>query len=316
MSERSFIYIIYHSQLLVNPHESLCADNQLSIIVLMSVQDARGKVFETTRAPQRIVSLVPSWTEALFALGAGDRVVGVTDYCIYPADGVAGKPKIGGTKNPRVDQILSLAPDLVIANIEENRKPDIDALEARGAPVFATFARTVRAAIDELRDIARLVGATNADTVIEPIERALANAPRPVHRLCVFTAIWRDPWMTANGETYIGNLIETCGGENIFRDRERMFPLAADLGRAPARAVEARDTRYPRVSLEQVSAWQPDVILLPDEPYRFSERDAAELRAHPALRDARIHLVDGTLVAWHGVRIGRAIETISELLEH
>ena len=94
----------------------------------MALKDARGQVFGTTHIPQRIVSLVPSWTEALFAFGAGDRVAGVTDYCIYPADGVAGKPKIGGTKNPRVDQILALAPDLVIANIEENRKIDVDAL--------------------------------------------------------------------------------------------------------------------------------------------------------------------------------------------
>src|SRR5450759_1940486 len=106
----------------------------------MSIRDARGRIFETRHTPQRIVSLVPSWTEVLFAFGAGDRVVGVTDYCIYPAEGIAAKTKIGGTKNPRVDQILSLAPDLVIANIEENSQVDVAALEARGVPVFATFA--------------------------------------------------------------------------------------------------------------------------------------------------------------------------------
>ena len=282
----------------------------------MPVRDARNKVFETTRAPQRIVSLVPSWTEALFAFGAGDRVVGVTDYCIHPANQVAAKIKVGGTKNPRLDQILSLASDLVIANIEENRQADVDALQAHGVPVFATFARTVRAAIDELRAIGQLIGAQNSDKIIAPIERALAHAPRPAHRPRVFVAIWRDPWMTANGETYIGDLIETCGGENVFRDRERMFPLAADLRRDPARAVQGRDTRYPRVSLEEVATQEPDVVLLPDEPYRFTERDAAELCALPALRDTRIHLIDGTLVSWYGVRTGRAIETISELLEH
>ncbi len=282
----------------------------------MKLRDARGKFSETTRAPQRIVSLVPSWTEALFAFGAGDRVVGVTDYCIHPADGVAAKTKIGGTKNPRVDQILSLAPDLVIANIEENRQPAVDALEARGVPVFVTFARSVRAAIDELRDLARLVGARDAEAISAPIERALAHARRPARRPRVFVALWRDPWMTANGETYIGDLIETCGGENVFRDRERRFPLAAEVGQAAPREMAAHDTRYPRVSLEEVCAQKPDLLLLPDEPYRFAERDAAELRALPALRGARIHLIDGTLVAWYGVRTGRAIETISELLEH
>jgi ABC-type Fe3+-hydroxamate transport system substrate-binding protein len=280
----------------------------------MLLKDARGQAFETANAPQRIVSLVPSWTEALFAFGAGNRVVGVTDYCIHPADGVAAKTKIGGTKNPRVDQILSLAPDLVIANIEENRQADVDALQARGVPVFATFARTVRAAIDELRDIARLVGARNADAVLAPIERTLAAAPVAARRPRVFVAIWREPWMTANGDTYIGDLIETCGGENIFRDRVRRYPLAADLGSAPARETETCDTRYPRVSLEEVGAHKPDIILLPDEPYRFTAHDADELRALPTLRDARIHLIDGTLVSWYGVRTGRAIESISKLL--
>ena len=281
----------------------------------MLLKDARGQAFETTSAPQRIVSLVPSWTEALFTFGAGDRVVGVTDYCIHPAEGVAAKMKIGGTKNPRVDQILSLAPDLVIANVEENRQADVDALQARGVPVFVTFAHTIRAAIGELRDMAQLVGARNADAIIAPIERAIANAPRPARRPRVFVAIWRDPWMTANGETYIGDLIETCGGENIFRERVRRYPLAADLGGAPAREAETRDTRYPRVSLEEVSAHQPDVVLLPDEPYRFTARDADELCALPALRDAQIHLIDGTLVSRYGVRTGRAIESISKLLE-
>lgn len=281
----------------------------------MTLIDARGQVFETTREPQRIVSLVPSWTEALFALGARDRVVGVTDYCIHPADDVVTKTKIGGTKNPRVEQILALAPDLVIANIEENRKIDVDALQARGVPVFATFARTVHAAIDELRALAGLVGARNADAIIAPIERALATAPRPAHRPRVFVAIWRDPWMTANGDTYIGNLIETCGGENIFSERKRRYPLIADLGSAPAQELGSRDTRYPRVSLDEIGTCKPDVILLPDEPYRFTTRDADDLRARPPLRNVRIYLIDGTLVSWYGVRTGRAIESISKLLE-
>lgn len=281
----------------------------------MSLIDAGGQVFETAHEPQRIVSLVPSWTEALFAFGAGDRVVGVTDYCIHPADGVAAKTKIGGTKNPRIEQILTLAPDLVIANIEENRKIDVDALQARGVPVFTTFARTVHAVIDELRAIAGLAGARNADAIIAPIVRALANAPRPAQRPRVFVAIWRDPWMTANVDTYIGNLIETCGGENIFRERKRRYPLISDLGSAPAQELGSRDTRYPRVTLDEIGICKPDVILLPDEPYRFTVRDADDLRALPALRNVRIHLIDGTLVSWYGVRTGSAIESISKLLE-
>lgn len=277
----------------------------------MSVQDIRGKIFDLAAAPQRIVSLVPSVTESLFAFGSGARVVGVTDYCIHPAEGVAAKTRIGGTKNPRVDQILGLAPDLVIANAEENMKRDVDALEAHGVPVFVMFPQTVCGAIHELRALAQLVGAQHTEEVIQPIESALATRPSS-RKPRVFVAIWRNPWMTVNGATLISNLIETCGGVNVFRTRERLFPLSADLGRAAARAVAGQDTRYPRVALEEIVRNQPEIILLPDEPYRFTERDAKELRA--AIPAARVHCVDGTLVSWHGIRLGRAIETLSTLI--
>ncbi len=268
----------------------------------MPVYDIRGHAFDFPTPPQRIVSLVPSLTETLFEFGAGDRVVGITDYCIYPREGVATKRKIGGTKNPRVPEILALTPDLVIANVEENRKRDIEALEARGIPTFVTFPRTVRGAIAELRDLARLVHARNEEALITPIEALCTTLAAPSLRPRVFVAIWKDPWMTANGDTYIGNLIETCGGTNIFRERTR----------ALRRPEPECDLRYPRVTLDEVMTARPDVILLPDEPYRFTEKDAAELRT---LTDARVQLVDGTLVSWYGVRMGRAIETLTRLLE-
>ncbi|MGE5264163.1 MAG: helical backbone metal receptor [Acidobacteriota bacterium] len=280
----------------------------------MSVLDVRGKSFDTVVSPQRIVSLVPSITETLFAFGAGDRVVGVTDYCIHPADQVVAKTKIGGTKSPRGRDILALQPDLVIANVEENRRADVAELEAHGILVFVTFARTVRSAIAEMRALAELIGATGAGRLIDPIERSLdALGPRE-RRARVFVAIWRDPWMTANDDTYIGDLIKTCGGQNIFADRERLFPLAADLGRSPARTVEGADIRYPRVSLEEVAALNPDVILLPDEPYRFGEKDAEELRRVPGLERVPVRRVDGTLVSWYGIRMERALETLPQIL--
>jgi ABC-type Fe3+-hydroxamate transport system substrate-binding protein len=281
----------------------------------MSIRDVRGKTFDTARPPQRIVSLVPSVTETLFAFGAGERVVGVTDYCIHPAEGVAAKTRVGGTKNPRVEQILALDPDLVLANIEENRKPDIETLEAHGVPVYITFPRTVRMALDELRLVAELVGAENAAALVEPIARRLDGLKPPGRRARVFVAIWRDPWMTVNGDTFVGDLIETCGGENIFRERQRKFPLAADLGRVAERPVEGADTRYPRVSLEEVASLRPEVILLPDEPYRFTGRDAQDLHATPGLEGARLRLLDGTLVTWSGIRMGRALDVLPGLLE-
>ncbi len=281
----------------------------------MFIRDVRGRTFEASRQPKRIVSLVPSITETLFAFGAGERVVGVTDYCIHPADGAAQKARVGGTKNPRIEQILALAPDLVLANMEENRKPDIAALEASGVPVFVAFPRTVRAALNELRDVARLVGAENAQTIIESIEHRLLRVQMAARRPRVFVAIWRDPWMTANGDTFVGDLLETCGGDNIFRERRRKFPLAAELGRAPERRVEGADTRYPRVSLDEVAFHSPDIVLLPDEPFHFTVEDACELRAVPGLERARIQIVDGTLVTWSGVRIAQSLDRLPGLLQ-
>ncbi len=283
------------------------------IIGPMLIRDVRGRAFDTSQQPKRIVSLVPSITETLFAFGAGERVVGVTDYCIHPTDGVTGKARVGGTKNPHVEQILALAPDLVLANMEENRKPDIDRLEAHDLAVYVAFPRTVHAALDELRDVAQLVGAENAQEIIDPIEHRLHQLQLPARRPRVFVAIWREPWMTASGDTFVGDLIETCGGENVFRERRRKFPLAAEIGQAPERHVEGADTRYPRVSLDEVASHSPDIVLLPDEPYRFTERDARELQTAPGLERARIHIVDGTLVTWSGVRMARSLESLPPL---
>ncbi len=280
----------------------------------MSVSDVRGRPFAVQAPPRRIVSLVPSITETLFAFGVGDRIVGVTDYCIHPEEGVAAKRKIGGTKNPRVADILALHPDLVIANVEENRRADVEELEANGIPVFVGFPRTVQAAIAELRGLAKLVDAAEAETLIEPIERAWCELKPAARRPRVFVAIWRDPWMTANGDTFISNMIETCGGQNIFSTRERLFPLTADLQQSPARSVPGADTRYPRVSLHEVAKHSPELILLPDEPYRFGKRDAEELRRTPGLGNVPVRLVDGTLLSWYGVRMKTALETLPDLL--
>ena len=249
--------------------------------------------------PQRIVSLVPSLTEALFELGLGARVVGVTEWCVHPAQAVARLPKVGGTKTPDLDAVLALAPDLVLANREENRKRDVQRLEAAGVRVWVTYPRTVREGADLLAALADLgAGAAAHEEVVGPVLRAVeeAGARRPEVPRRVFCPIWRDPWMTVGRDTYAHDLLTLCGGVNVF----------ADVG----------DRRYPRVSLEEVVAAAPEVVLLPDEPYAFGPRDVAELGRLdlPAARDGRIHSIDGTLVSWYGPRIRRGIETLSALL--
>ncbi len=282
--------------------------------------DARGREFQVGHY-SRIVSLVPSWTESLFALGAGARVVAITDYCVEPRAAVASIHKIGGTKNPRVSEILALRPGLVIANVEENRKADVEQLEANGAPVFVTDARSIETALQELRALGELVGATNLEARIASIERecALARAAGVKrHRPRVFVAIWRDPWMTVNGDTFISAMLELAGGENVFRARERRFPLAADLRQAEPRAVStAHDLRYPRVSVQEVIERAPEVILLPDEPYAFKAEDIAAWQVYteiPAVQQDRVFVLDGKLLSWYGVRMGESLRRLRKLL--
>lgn len=251
------------------------------------------------RPPRRIVSLVPSLTEALFALGMGERLVGVTDWCVHPAQGVARLPKVGGTKNADPDRIADLRPDLVIANQEENTRRVVERLRAAGIPVWVTYPRTVRDGALLLRELAELGAPPEAwAAVVEPVERAVAEAEAspPERRTRFFCPVWREPWMSVGTDTYAHDLLRLAGGANVFAER--------------------RERRYPVVRLEEVEAGRPEVILLPDEPYRFGLADAEELAALdvPAAHAGRIHLIDGTWVSWYGPRIRRALEAFRELL--
>jgi len=265
-----------------------------------SCSDASGVVVAVPGCPWRIVSLVPSVTETLFALGLGGRVVGVTEWCIHPRDLPASVVRVRGTKNPDCDAIVRLAPDLVLANHEENREIDVRRLRERGLTVWVDYPRTVAEALDHVRGLAR-IGAAPAtlDAITSPIEAALARrAGRAAHApVRGFIAVWKDPWMTLSRDTYAHDLLACAGIANVFAD-----------------ALE----RYPRVTLEEIAARDPELILLPDEPYRFGEEDARALRdgalaATSAVRDGRVHVMDGTLPFWHGPRIARALEALASL---
>ncbi|MDJ0846899.1 MAG: helical backbone metal receptor [Myxococcota bacterium] len=248
---------------------------------------------------ERLVSLVPSLSEALFALGLGERVVGVTDWCVHPAEPLSRVPRVGGTKNPDLDAIRALRPDLVIANHEENTRRDVERLRAAGVAVWVTYPRTVAEAVALLRELAERGGRrAELDTVVAPVEAALARARAraPARPTPFFCPIWKKPWMAVGADTYAHDLLALCGGANVFANRE--------------------ERRYPLVSEEEIVAAAPEVILLPDEPYAFSEEDVEELARLPvpAARSGRIHMIDGTLASWYGPRTGRAIETFLPLL--
>jgi ABC-type Fe3+-hydroxamate transport system substrate-binding protein len=237
---------------------------------------------------------------------------------------VRSKPTIGGTKNPDVQAILRLAPDLVVANVEENRREDVTFLQAQGMPVFICFPQTVSDAIATLRALAQVTGAeAPALPVIARIEttyqetKSLTNGRQPVRLFC---PIWKNPWMTINRHTFIHDMLATCGGTNIFAERERRFPLAADLGQSPPlnpAGVERRDRRYPRVTLEEMANLSPEVIVLPDEPYPFTEADKADFSRFsqvPAVRVGRIYVVDGKMVCWYWSRMDESLRALQGLL--
>ena len=267
----------------------------------LAVQDAFGRPFELAAPGRRIVSLVPSITETLFELGAGDQVVGVTKFCTEPPDGVQRKTKVGGPKNPRLDIILDLAPDLVIANVEENRQPDVEGLRSARVPVFVNFPRTVREGIQLIRDLGVLTDrGQRAEALCASCEGAvaeIAHAQDGRSRVRVFCPIWRRPYMTINADTYVHDVLQTCGGENVFGDRP---------------------DRYPIVSLAEMAALRPDMVLLPDEPFPFDHKhleDFRELGDVPAVRSDRLRLVDGKVLSWYGPRIAESLKVLTRVLQ-
>ncbi len=248
-------------------------------------------------APRRIVSLVPSLTEALFAFGAGERLVGRTRYCLCPPRAVGKVPVVGGTKKVDVRRVLDLGPDLIVAVREENSRECVEELRDAGVPVFLGSPGTVEEATTMLRELAGLVGSPRTEVVLGPIERTrerLANAPRASSPRRVFVPIWKNPYMSVGSDTYVHDVLATCGGENV-------------CGGA---------TRYPIVTLEEVEAAQPEVVLLPDEPYPFSGEDLEEFYALdvPAVREDRVLLVDGKLLTWYGPRMAGSLTQLAALL--
>lgn len=295
----------------------------------MTGGNGRSNLLVFTRAPQRVVSLVPSMTDSLVELGVGGSLVGVTDYCRVPPELASAVVRVGGTRTASEEAIRSLAPDVVLANMEENERVLVEALEAEGVRVWVTFPRSVREAMDVLWKLIDLYRLPQAVPRLQSLEATLEwteRASGEVDRRRVFCPIWYaqapngEPyWMTFAEGTYAHDLLGVCGGENVFGARRRHYPLEADLGRQPPEAPAGRDTRYPCLPLAEVQAAAPEVILLPDEPFPFDDQHEAVLReslsATPAARAGRIHRVDGTLLTWHGTRLGRALSELPGLLE-
>ncbi len=235
---------------------------------------------------RRVACLVPSLTEAVAATAPG-LLVAATDWCSHPAD--LDVVRIGGTKNPDTEAIAALRPDLVIANEEENRAPDLDALRAAGLNVLVTEVRGVDQALRELHRV--LVDGCGLDRPewLDRAEEAWRRVPKPTGpRPRAVVPVWRRPWMVLGRDTFAGDVLARLGVDTVH-----------------ARHPE----RYPRIGIEELNSCGADLVVLPDEPYRFTADDGPE--AFPGLPAA---LVSGRLLTWYGPSMVQAPQELGAAL--
>lgn len=285
---------------------------------MSSVTDALGQIFDVTGPPRRIVSLVPSETLSVAELVGLAVLRGRTQFCVEPAGALDAVAVIGGTKSVDVEAVCALDPDLVLANKEENARPAVQALIERGLRVHVSFPCTVQESLAHLEDLCVLLCVDPAQSdALRAVRSACERLREPpaVPPLPVFVPIWKGPWMTFDGRVYASDLLESCGAHNVFNERPRLYPLSADLGRSEPHAQErvaGRDTRYPRTRIEEALERGAQAILLPDEPYAFSEADALALRAEIAGSGCLVEPIDGKLLFWYGTQLARAVDSLME----
>jgi ABC-type Fe3+-hydroxamate transport system substrate-binding protein len=280
----------------------------------MKITDLTFTEVEIPQPLTRVVSLVPSVTETLFALGKGDTLIGRTRYCVSPDPQVRAIAKIGGTKDIDVDAVIKLAPQLVLANKEENRRADIEALRAADLNVHVAQPTTVEEGLAyvstcgrmfNVEDAADAIVRAGAREIVAAAERARELNEHNAHRLTprdhvrprVVAFIWHNPWMVAGLDTYIGDMIRTLGGDHV---------------------LEQSTERYFAMDPVDIAALRPDILLFPDEPYHFKEPDLQFWRDNfkdvPAVKDNRLRLCDGQDLCWFGSRIGQALKRLAPVM--
>ena len=243
----------------------------------MQVRDDLGEPVTVPATVRSVVSLVPSLTEAVAASEAG-LLAGATKYCTHPPWFEA--ERIGGTKNPDVARIIEIAPDIVLANEEENRVPDLDRLRAAGVAVWVTRIRTLPEALASLERMLTIACRLPSPGWLDAAARAWGDVDPPDRPRLAIIPIWRRPWMVLGSDTFAGDLLARLGIANVYDDH-------AD--------------RYPRVDLADLRASGAEVVVLPDEPYRFTAEDGPE--AFPGLPAA---LVSGRHLTWYGPSLAEA----------
>jgi ABC-type Fe3+-hydroxamate transport system substrate-binding protein len=246
----------------------------------------------------RIVSLCPSLTELVFDLGRGDDLVGITEYCVHPAAGVAKIEKVGGTKTPDVARIVELAPDVVLMNEEENRRQDASALQAAGVHCHVSMPRDSSETAAMVRSIgAALDRNAEAERIARDIETRTARVvehARGAREISFAYLIWRKPWMTVNADTFASALLTQAGGRNVFASRRE---------------------RYPTIDLHDLARAAPELVLLCTEPFPFAQKYIDEIAEATSFDRERFVIADGEYLSWHGSRTPDGIDYAAKLID-
>ena len=259
---------------------------------MAKVSDQMGFEVEVPTPPKRIVSLVPSQTELLAYLGLDQQVVGITRFCTEPERWFRQKTRIGGTKDPHIDKILALAPDLVLGNKEENEKPAIEALK-KEVPVWLSDVRDLKSALAMIGEVARICGKAEEGLALQRAIEASFAQLRPLsqpQKVAYF--IWRKPWMLVGENTFIDAMLQGLGFENVGRKFQG---------------------RYPALCEEELRQLDADWYFLSSEPYPFgsTHRQEIEGMVQPGGKSL---LVDGALFSWYGSRLLQSPSYFSGLL--
>jgi ABC-type Fe3+-hydroxamate transport system substrate-binding protein len=246
---------------------------------MLSYTDQTGRTIELPATPQRIISLVPSQTELLAYLGLQQEVIGITKFCIHPAAWFQQKTRIGGTKQLDIEKIHAVKPDFIIANKEENVKEQVEEL-ARHYPVWISDVTDLESAYEMINAIGQLVNkVTKADQLISAIKTNFNTLPLFINKPKAAYLIWRNPYMTVSGDTFIHHMLTKAGFENVY----------------------ANDSRYPSITVKELTAKAPEVLFLSSEPYPFQQKHVTELKEY--LPDTTIILADGEMFSWYGSRL-------------
>ena len=251
-----------------------------------------GREVSINFPPTRIISLVPSQTELLHDLGLSDEVIGITKFCVHPENWFRSKARIGGTKKLDLEKIRSLNPDLIIANKEENTQEEIEIL-SNEFPVWISDIQSLHDAIEMIQEVGQITNrAERAASISSEIQRSFSNINPTYPAKKVLYLIWKSPYMAAGRNTFINEMLEKCGFQN---------------------AVNEPSSRYPEISVEQISALNPELIFLSSEPFPFKGKHTEEIIA--AFPNSKVLEVDGEYFSWYGSRLKDAAKYFESIID-